>query len=95
MSLKLIVGLVLAGLVVVFAIQNAEPVEFHFLIWSFALSRALMMFILIAVGMLLGWLLHAVTTYRERKQWRLEAETRTRGLSGASIPQRGHTKEGA
>ena len=86
MSLKLIVGLVLAGLVVVFAIQNAEPVEFRFLIWSFALSRALMMFILLAVGMLLGWMLHALTTFRERKQWRLDAETSTRGPSGTSIP---------
>lgn len=79
MSLKLVAGLVLAGVVVVFAIQNAEPVQFRFLIWSFALSRALMMFILLAIGMLLGWMMHAVSTYRERKQWRSDAETRTRG----------------
>lgn len=86
MSFKLIAGLALAGLVVLFAIQNAEPVEFRFMIWSFALSRALMMFILLAVGMLLGWMLHALTTFRERKQWRLDAESRTRGASGKSIP---------
>jgi len=75
MSLKLVAGLVLAGLVVVFAIQNAEPVQFRFLIWSFALSRALMMFILLAIGMLLGWMMHAVSTYRERKRHRIAAET--------------------
>jgi hypothetical protein len=39
MSVKLIAGLVLAGLLVLFAVQNAEPVEFRFLIWTFALSR--------------------------------------------------------
>ena len=84
MSLKLIAGLVLAGLVVVFAIQNAEPVEFRFLTWSFALSRALMMFTLLAIGMLLGWMLHALSSYRERKLWRATAENRARGESGTS-----------
>ena len=68
MSLKLTAGLVLASLIVLFAVQNAEPVEFRFLIWTFALSRALMMFILLAIGVLLGWMMHAVSAYRERKQ---------------------------
>lgn len=68
MSVKLIAALVLAGLLVLFAVQNAEPVEFRFLIWTFALSRALIMSILLAIGVLLGWTMHAVSTYRERKQ---------------------------
>lgn len=68
MSVKLIVGLVLAALLVLFAVQNAEPVEFRFLIWTFELSRALIMAILLAIGVLLGWTMHAVSMYRERKQ---------------------------
>jgi uncharacterized integral membrane protein len=85
MSVKLTFGLVLAGLSVLFAIQNAEPVQFRFLLWSFSLSRALMMFILLAIGVLLGWMMHAVSTYRERRQSRLDSQTRTRGEPGASI----------
>ena len=68
MSVKLIASLVLATLIVLFAVQNAEPVEFRFLIWTFALSRALVMFILLTIGVVLGWMMHAVSAYRERKQ---------------------------
>jgi uncharacterized integral membrane protein len=85
MDLKLIAGLILASLVVLFAVQNAEPVEFGFLLWTFALSRALMMFILLAVGVLLGWMMHAVSVYRERRQHRTPAGTGVGGKTGASI----------
>jgi len=85
MNLKLIAGLILASLVVLFAVQNAEPVEFRFLLWTFALSRALMMFILLAVGVLLGWMMHAVSVYRERRQHRPPAGTGAGGKTGASI----------
>ena len=85
MNLKLIAGLILASLVVLFAVQNAEPVQFRFLFWTFALSRALMMFILLAVGVLLGWMMHAVSVYRERRQHRTTAGTGVGGKTGASI----------
>lgn len=84
MSIKLIAGLILAGLLVLFAIQNAEPVQFRFLVWSFALSRALMMFILLAIGVLLGWMMHAVSTYRDGRQRRGHAEYRAGGESATS-----------
>lgn len=79
MSVKLIAGLVLASLIVLFAVQNAEPVEFRFLIWTFALSRALIMFILLAIGVLLGWMMHAVSPYRDRKHPAHEGELHERG----------------
>jgi len=84
MSVKLIAGLVLAGVLVLFAIQNAEPVEFAFLIWTFALSRALMMFILLAIGVLLGWTMHALSAHRGRKQARVTAEARAGAESETS-----------
>jgi len=85
MNIKLIAGLILASLIVLFAVQNAEPVEFRFLLWTFALSRALMMFILLAIGVLLGWGLHALSTYRDRKQHRHPAESAAGAGTGPSM----------
>ena len=85
MNIKLIAGLLLASLIVLFAVQNAEPVEFRFLIWTFALSRALMMFILLAIGVLLGWSLHALSSYRDRRQHRHSAETAAGARTGTSM----------
>lgn len=58
MNIKLIVVLVLAGLAVVFIVQNVTVVEVKFLLWSVEMSRALLMFLLLAVGIVIGWFLH-------------------------------------
>ncbi len=55
MSIKLYAGLTLLILVVVFTIQNAEVVEINFLIWDFSISRALMIFLVLSIGILIGW----------------------------------------
>ncbi len=54
---KLTLALVLAAMVIVFTLQNTEVVEVKFLFWSLSLSRVLMIFSLLVVGMVLGWLL--------------------------------------
>jgi lipopolysaccharide assembly protein A len=59
MNYKLILILVLSGLTVLFIIQNVVVVEVRFLFWSIAMSRSLLMFFLIAIGMIIGWLLHS------------------------------------
>ena len=59
MDAKLIGVLVLAGLVVLFIIQNVAVVEIRLLFWSIQMSRSLLMFLLLAVGMIIGWFLHA------------------------------------
>ena len=59
MDAKLIGVLVLAGLVVLFIIQNMAVVEIRLLFWSIQMSRSLLMFLLLAVGMIIGWFLHA------------------------------------
>lgn len=55
MSLKLYTGLSLLILVVIFTIQNAEMVQINFLIWDFSISRALMIFLVLSIGILVGW----------------------------------------
>ena len=51
----LFIGLI--AVVMIFVIQNTQVVEFQFLVWSFSLSRALMLFSALAVGIIAGWLL--------------------------------------
>jgi uncharacterized integral membrane protein len=58
MSLKLILGLILAGMAVVFITQNVVTVELTFLFWTVAMSRALWVFLILTAGIILGWLLH-------------------------------------
>ena len=59
MSYKLILGIVLAGMVVLFIIQNVTVVELRFLFWTLSMSRALLMFLILSIGIILGWLLHS------------------------------------
>ena len=57
MKVKMILGLILLLLVVVFTLQNTEVVALRFLWWEFAMSRVLMFLLIFAVGMLTGFLL--------------------------------------
>ncbi|WP_321392227.1 LapA family protein [Emcibacter sp.] len=54
MKSKLITGLSLLGLIFIFTLQNATIVDIKFLFWTFSMSRALMIFLVLAVGVLLG-----------------------------------------
>ena len=59
MNAKLIFGMILAGLSVVFIIQNVAVMELRFLFWTLSISGALLMFLILSAGTFLGWLLHA------------------------------------
>jgi uncharacterized integral membrane protein len=65
MNFKLIFGLILVGLAVVFIIQNATVAELRFLFWTLSMSRALLMFLILSVGIILGWLLHGSVNRRK------------------------------
>ena len=67
MNYKVIFMLVLAGLVVLFVIQNVATVEIQFLFWSVQLSRSLLIFFLLAIGFLIGWFLHGYMKYHKDK----------------------------
>ena len=55
-NVKLITGLVLAALVLVFIIQNAAVVELHFLFWTLSMSRSLMILFVLFIGLVIGWI---------------------------------------
>ena len=59
-----VVSFVLIGIVLVFAVQNVADVEVQFLIWSFALPRAILIVVVFALGMLIGWILHSLRLRR-------------------------------
>jgi len=65
MNIKLVVSIVLAGLALVFIIQNTAVVEIRFLFWTLAMSRALFMFFMMGVGMAIGWLLTSYVRHRK------------------------------
>ncbi len=64
MNIKMIISLVLAGLAVIFIIQNVTVVEVRFLIWTLPISRALLMFFTLAIGIIVGWTLHSISRSR-------------------------------
>ena len=52
---KLTLSLVLLALVVLFTVQNTQVVEVRLLFWKLSMSRVLLIFLLLAVGAILGW----------------------------------------
>ncbi len=64
MNAKLIFVLVLTSLAVLFIMQNVAAVEIQFLFWSIQMSRALLMFLLLAIGIVIGWFLHSYMRHR-------------------------------
>lgn len=55
-KLKLALSVVLIGLVMVFTLQNTAVVEVRFLLWTLSMSLVLLIFGLLVIGVLLGWL---------------------------------------
>ena len=67
MNYKLIVGLILMCLLVIFIIQNSAVVEIQLFFWTIAMSRVLLMFIVLAIGILVGWLLNSYSVHLKKK----------------------------
>ena len=64
MNYKMLLILILSGLAVLFIIQNVAVVEIQFLFWSTHIPRSLLMFLLIAIGIMIGWFLHSYARHR-------------------------------
>lgn len=58
-DIKLIGAIVLVVLVLLFVLQNAEPVGVEFLFWTWSASRALVLLIVFLLGAAAGWLARA------------------------------------
>lgn len=65
MNPHLIFVLSLVALVVLFIIQNMVVVEVRFLIWSLGMSRSLLIFLLLVVGVIIGWFLHGYMIHKK------------------------------
>ncbi len=56
---KIIAAIVLAVLVLVFVLQNADPVGVEFLLWTWTASRAVVLLVVFLIGAAVGWLARA------------------------------------
>ena len=61
MKAKLIAGLLLLLLGIVFTLQNAEVVSVRFLFWGFSMSRVILLFLVFVAGAAAGWALSSYT----------------------------------
>lgn len=57
-NLKMVLSLAGLALFLLFVIQNTEAVNVEFLFWSFETRRAILLFIVLAIGIGVGWILH-------------------------------------
>ncbi len=68
MNYKLTISLILIGLAVLFVVQNAAVVDIRLLFWTVSMSRALMIFFLLAIGIIIGWLLRSFAEHKQQEQ---------------------------
>ena len=68
MHFKLVLLLALAGLGVIFIIQNANVADVRFLFWTLSTSLSLLIFFLLTFGIIVGWLLHSYFIHRRNKE---------------------------
>ncbi len=70
MNIKMLVVLILSSLAVLFIAQNVDVVEIRFLYWRASLSSALLMFFVLLIGFVLGWIVHSHLLSRKVAQVR-------------------------
>ena len=66
MNFKLISGLIIVCLILIFIIQNIAIVEIRLFFWTIEISLVLLILILLGLGMVAGWLLNDYLTYRKK-----------------------------
>ena len=59
MNYKQMISLVLAGLTVLFILQNIAVVNINFIFWTFLVSRSVLIFLVLVIGIAIGWLLRS------------------------------------
>lgn len=66
MKAKVILMLILIGLFILFVVQNTEIVNIHFLFFSFPVSLVLLLFIILAVGIIVGMMLPGILSSKKK-----------------------------
>ena len=89
MKIKLGLSLLLAFLAFVFITQNTEPVMVDFMAWSIEMSVALLVFIMLGAGIVIGWMLSSYSRYsRNRKRGKAQS-TKVEKQEETVIPVQG------
>lgn len=65
MNYKTSLVLVLIGLLALFILQNIAMVEIRLLFWSIQMPRSILMFLMLAIGVVIGWFLRGHFSHRE------------------------------
>jgi len=86
-NIRLILTLTLIGLIVLFSIQNVAEVEVQFLFWSFTTRRAFLIFAVLAIGVIVGWVIHSVHYRAQRRDFEKQSDDRKRQEQAASAAQ--------
>lgn len=68
MNYKVGILAILALILLIFLAQNIEVVTVNFLIWEISMSLAVMIFFLLLIGFMIGWLMHNYLSYRKDKK---------------------------
>jgi uncharacterized integral membrane protein len=74
MQFRLILWLSLLAVVVLFVAQNAQVAELRFLVWRVAMSQALLLLFVLAVGIGAGWILRSYAEWRRTRRASREAD---------------------
>lgn len=67
MTIIIFVLLILLALVAIFSVQNALPVKVTFMLWNFEASLAIVIFLSLLVGMIVGGII-MLLFYRKSKK---------------------------
>jgi uncharacterized integral membrane protein len=59
MKNKIITSIILASFALIFIMQNFAVTDIRFLFWTLPISSALLMFLVLLIGLILGWSLHS------------------------------------
>ncbi len=65
-NVKLVLCAVLLGVLVIFSAQNHEVVRVQFLFWYVEMSRAVLLFLVLAIGFVIGWTFEKLLRRRAR-----------------------------
>ena len=60
MTVKLVITTALIILVMILAVQNAAVVDIKLLFWDMAIPRSLLIFMMLFIGVVIGWFLRSV-----------------------------------
>lgn len=66
MKTKIILMLVLVGIFILFVLQNMDVVNIHFLFFSFPISLVLLLFIVFAIGIIIGMILPGILSSKQK-----------------------------